>query len=663
MLRIFTVCCLCCLMIASSQAQEKKANPKKTRNDIIFSVAGNPVTTEEFIYLYKKNHQNKPGEFTKAKIDEYLELFIDFKLKVQEAKSRGMDTTVAFLKEYNSYRAELRKPYLPDNSLVDSLVHLTYDRMKEEVRASHILIAVRQDPTPADTLTAYNKINDIRKQVLGGEDFGKLAIQFSQDPSARVNGGDLGYFSALQMVYPFESAAYNTKVGDVSLPVRTRFGYHLIKVTGRRPAQAEIEVSHIMVRFRDEQDQERAKNTIFTVVEQLQAGVKWEDLCKQYSEDPSTKDQGGRLRPFGTAGMAAVPEFEKAAFGLQKPGDMSDPVKTQYGWHIIRLEKKIPLGSYDVVSATLKNRVTRDERTTLSKQKAQEKLRTRLGFKENEGIRQKAYGLIDSTLLKGMWRNSIPENIANEILFTMSAGPADRRVMSYTIRSFARYIMANQKATAGTLRQYVDQLYNSFVESSINEAAEQDIIEHNPTYSYLLKEYYEGILLFEIMEKEVWMKASNDSAGQRKFYDNNLSKYKAGDRAKAVIYSSVTNRGFPALEELVKAGDERKIQEYIIANQIKMEAGYFRKDEKDVFTRLTWSKGVFSVENKGIYYLAWMKEILAPGSMSFEEARPAIISDYQTYMEKLWLDQLKKKYPVKVNEKGKQYVKQTLQKK
>jgi peptidyl-prolyl cis-trans isomerase SurA len=421
-----------------------------------------------------------------------------------------------------------------------------------------------------------------------------------------------------------------------------------------------------MVRFRDEQDQERAKNTIFTVVEQLQAGVKWEDLCKQYSEDPSTKDQGGRLRPFGTAGMAAVPEFEKAAFGLQKPGEISDPVKTQYGWHIIRLEKKIPLASYDVVSATLKNRVTRDERTTLSKQKAQEKLRARLGFKENEAIRQKAFGLIDSTLLKGTWRNNIPENIANEVLFTMSEasmakGTADRSVIPYTIRGFAKYVVTNQKATAGMFKQYINQLYNGFVESSINEAAEKDIIEHNPTYSYLLKEYYEGILLFEIMEKEVWMKASNDSIGQRKFYDNNLSKYKAGDRAKAVIYSSGNNRGFPALEELVKAGDERKIQEYIIANQIKMEAGYFKKDEKDVFAKLTWSKGVFSVENKGMYYLAWMKEILAPGSMSFEEARPAIISDYQTYMEKLWLDQLKKRYPVKVNEKGKQYVIQTLQ--
>ncbi|MEO8471045.1 MAG: peptidylprolyl isomerase [Chryseolinea sp.] len=654
MLRVL-ICFLCCLIFTSGNSQEKRSNSKKNKYDNIFSVAGKPVTTDEFIYLYKKNHQNKPEEFTKAKIDEYLRLFIDFKLKVQEAKARGMDTTVAFIKEYNSYRAELRKPYLPDNSLVDSLVHLTYERMKEEVRASHILIALKQDPTPDDTLEAYNKIIDIRKQVLSGADFGKLAIQFSQDPSARVNGGDLGYFSSLQMVFPFESAAYNAKIGDVSLPVRTRFGYHLIKVTARRPAQAEIEVSHIMVRFRDEQDQERAKNTIFTVVEQLQAGVRWEDLCKQYSEDPSTKDQGGRLRAFGTAGMAAVPEFEKAAFALQKPGDISDPVKTQYGWHIIRLEKKLPLASYDAVSATLKGRVTRDERTTLSRQKAQEKLRARLNFVENETNRAKAFGLLDSALLKGNWRRkSLAENIAGESLFTLHG-------KAYTTKNFVTYVEINQKATAGSLKPYIDQLYNGFVEHSINEAAEEDIIQHNPTYSYLLKEYYEGILLFEIMEKEVWMKASNDSVGQKKFYDNNLSKYKAGDRVKAVIYSSSSNRGFQALEALVKVGDERKIQEYIIANQIKMEAGYFRRDEKDVFAKLTWTKGVFAVENKGMYYLAWMKDILAPGAMSFEEARPAIISDYQTYMEKLWLDQLKKKYPVKVNEKGKQYVIQTLQ--
>jgi peptidyl-prolyl cis-trans isomerase SurA len=186
-------------------------------------------------------------------------------------------------------------------------MRLTYERLKEEVKASHILIMVEPDASPADTLKAYTRIVDIRNKILQGEDFAAAAIAYSEDKSAKVNQGSLGYFSSLQMVYPFETAAYQTPVGQVSLPVRTRYGYHILKVFDRRPARGEVEVSHIMIRTSDEKDLSKAKNTIFTIYEQLQAGVKWEELCKQYSEDPATKDSGGKLRPFGTGGMAGVP--------------------------------------------------------------------------------------------------------------------------------------------------------------------------------------------------------------------------------------------------------------------------------------------------------------------------------------------------------------------
>jgi len=640
---------LCCIVFPLCHAQNNITQKKKGAA-IVFSVANSAVSSDEFMYLYRKNHQNK-DEYTNAKIDEYLKLFIDFKLKVEEAKHRGMDTTTAFLKEYNSYRAELRKPYLPDNSLIDSLVLLTYNRMKEEVRASHILVALKKDPTPTDTLAAYRRIMVIRSHVTGGADFAAEATQNSEDPSAKINHGDLGYFSALQMVFPFETAAYTTSVGTVSLPVRTRFGYHLLKVTDRRPARGEVEVSHIMVRIRDDGDQERAKNLIFTIEDQLQAGVKWEELCKQYSEDPATKDQGGRLRPFGTGGMPGVPEFEMTAFDLQKPGDMSDPFKTQYGWHIIRMEKKIPLASYDAMASTLKAKVARDERTALSKQLLREKLEKRYAYNENGVVKTRV--MADSSLRAG--KRKLPATISpNELLFSL-----ERR--HFTVGDFLSHLKMNPRQQSDLPGKYLDTQYNNFVEASIMESVEKGIIAENPTYAYLLKEYYEGILLFEIMEKEVWNRASNDSTGQRKFYEANLPRYQAGDRSKAVIYSSSAGNGMEALVNLVKAGDERNIQEYIVAHKIKMEAGYFKRGEKDVFTKIPWSKGVYSAENKGMYYLAWLKDILPPGAMSFEEARPAIISDYQAHVEKIWLDQLKKKYPVKVNGKGKQHVIDTLQ--
>ncbi|NJM26154.1 MAG: hypothetical protein HC859_12350 [Bacteroidia bacterium] len=302
----------------------------KNKSPELFSVGGTRINAEEFLYLYTKNHTDKNKDYTKEKVEEYLQLFINFKLKVAEAKSRGVDTTAAFSIEYNSYRNELRKPYLPDAKIIDSLVVLTYNRMKEEVRAAHILITLKPGASPADTLAVFNKVIELRKRILDGEDFGTLAAQFSEDPSAKVNHGDLGYFTAMQMVFPFETAAYTTPVGQVSLPVKTRFGYHLVKVLDKRPTRGEVEVSHIMIRTGEGANGDDARNRILEVFDQTRAGVSWSDLCQQYSEDVNSKNTGGKIRPFGVGVMNSVPEFERVAFALQNPGDISDPFQTAY---------------------------------------------------------------------------------------------------------------------------------------------------------------------------------------------------------------------------------------------------------------------------------------------------------------------------------------------
>lgn len=653
MLKRVALMLLCCGIVSPAICQQKK-NKKAAGSVPVFSVAGTAVTADEFIYLYRKNHQNKAQDFTGEKIDEYLSLFINFKLKVLEAKKRGMDTTDSFVKEYNSYKDELRKPYLPDAGLADSLVRLTYNRMKEEIRASHILINLKPDASPEDTLKAFNRITEIRSRIIGGEDFSRAAAVYSEDPSAKSNHGSLGYFTAMQMVYPFESAAYTTTPGEISQPVRTRFGYHIIKVFDRRPAQGEVEVSHIMIRTGEEKDNEKAKNTIFTIYDQLQAGVAWDELCEQYSEDPASKGNKGKLRPFGTGAMAAVGEFEKTAFSLQKPGEISDPFQTQYGWHIIRLEQKIALPSFEAMAPALKNRVTRDERTTLSKQALQAKLRIQYQLAEKDATKKAVFALADSTLSKGAWTPGALQNSGKEIMFSLGA-------THYTARDFLAYASAHQKPNAQPPVKYLEQLYNNFVDQSILKVAEEKIGEENPTYGYLLNEYYEGILLFEIMEKEVWRKASEDSVGQRKYYDTHISAYQAGERARAVIYSVPADGDRVTLKELLSAGNEEKIRSFLTQKKVKTESGYFKKDDKLIFTKMPWAAGVYSAENNGIYYLAWLKEILPPGSMSFEEARPAIISDYQSYLEKRWVEELKKKYAVKVNEKGKKYILQKLQ--
>jgi peptidyl-prolyl cis-trans isomerase SurA len=645
---------LCSGIFTFSYSQSDNSAKKSTKPVTIFSVNRKNVTADEFIYLYRKNHQDPANDYTTEKIEEYLNLYTNFKLKVEEARHRGMDTTEAFKKEFNQYKEELRKPYLRGNNLTDSLVKMTYERMKSEVRASHILVEVSPDASPEDTLKAYNKIIEIRKKVLAGEDFASAATKFSEDRSAKMNHGDLGFFTAMQMVYPFETAAFTTPVGEVSKPVRSRFGYHILKVHERRPARGEVEVSHIMIRAGDDKSADQSKNIIFDVFDQLQAGAKWEDLCRQFSEDPSTKETGGKLRPFGVGVMANVPDFERVAFELERPGQISDPVQTQFGWHIIRLERKIPLASFEELAPTLKNRVVRDERSQVSKLALQNKLRRDLSFTENQDVKNKVFALADTTLKAGKWKAPAPKT--SDVLFSLDGKP-------FYSGQFLSFAQKNQKPNSQEPIKYLEQLYGNFVDEQMMTIQEVRILAKNPEYKFLLNEYYEGILLFEIMEKEVWNKASEDSVGQQQYYQRNMSRYNAGERVKATFYTAASPSILRDLKEILKENDARKIQEFMAKNKVKVESGYYKKEEKAVLKDIPWEKGMFNAENNGMYYLAWIKEVLPAGVMSFEEARPSLISDYQSYLEEVWVKALRKKYPVKINEKGKKFVFAQLQKK
>lgn len=653
MMRSIIILLLSCSIISPAYSQSKKRNNKKNSSTVVFSVNGKSINSDEFIYLYKKNHLNKSEDFTEEKILEYLDLFINFKLKVEEARQRGMDTTASFIKEYNTYKDELRKPYLPDAKIIDSLVKLTYERLKLEVNASHILVMVKPDATPDDTLKAYNKILDIRNKILSGEDFGKAATTNSEDPTAPSNQGNLGYFTAFQMVFPFETAAYTTPVGQVSKPVRTKFGYHLVKVLDRRPARGEVEVSHIMLRTGNDKNNTAVKNKIFEIHDQLRGGVSWEELCSQYSEDQNSKDKGGRLRPFGVGVMAGVPQFEQTSFALQYEGQISDPIETPYGWHILRLEKKIPLLSLEELTPALKSKVTRDERIQISKEKLNQRLKADYEFKENDLAKSNLAALADTSLTKGRWSPDLSKVNQSDHLFELK----NKR---YTVKDFLTYTRQNQRPTGLSPEKYLEHLYNNFVESSILKLVEDQIIAQNPDYKMLLNEYYEGILLFEIMEKEVWNKASADSLGQKEYFDTHRAKYTAGERARARIFSNSSGDFIKPLEKLLENGDSSKIQEFILANKIRQEKGAFEKTDKSVFENAKWAPGIYSSENNGMYYLAWILDILPPGLKTFEDARASVISDYQSHLEQSWLNELKKKYAVKVNEKGKRYILENL---
>lgn len=646
------IICVLVLVSFTLAAFGQKSRGRKKDPVILFEINDRKIPADEFVYLYNKNHQSKGEEYTTGAINEYLDLFVKFKLKVEEARYRGMDTTAAFLTEYHSYRNELIKPHLPDNRIMDSLMAQAYDRMKEEVRVSHLLINTQADASPEDTLAAFNKVLDLKARVLKGEDFGKLAEEFSEDPSAKSNRGDIGFFTALQMVYPFETAAYEAKVGDLVGPVRTQFGYHLIKVTDRQPARGEVEVSHIMLRTSN--DGPSVQNIAFNIHEQLMAGASWDELCRENSDDVNSRERGGRLPAFGVGAMASVPEFEKVAFSL-RPGDISDPFQTAYGWHILRVEKKIPLPSFDELKSELKNRVAGDQRFEKSRALWIQKLKEDNGYAGNPTVKRQLVDLSDSVIVRNAWKQDALKGLESQRLFTLNGH-------EYTIGNFSAYAGKQRIQPGGKSSVAMEKLFDQFVEEKLLEALGDEVMAHNPEFRMLANEYYEGILLFDIMEKEVWNKASEDTVGQADYFHRHRSAYRAGERARATIYSSPDSMEMRKLRELAGNQDVASVDEYAENQGIRSESGVFGKDDREIFHRMAWSSGAHSAENKGMYYLAWIDQILPPGEKSLEEAKAAVIADFQQELEMSWVSQLQEKYPVKINEKAKQYVLDLLQK-
>ena len=339
-----------------------------TSNKTVLTVDGEQVSIADFEHIYKKN--NNESAITKEGLDEYMDLFVKFKLKVKEAESLGMDTASDFTRELAGYRKQLARPYLVDTELLDELVLEAYNRQQEEVKARHILITVSSNAVPADTIRAWNRVNKLRDRVLAGDDFEKTARSKggSDDPSVVQNGGDLGWFTAFQMVFPFEEAAYNTEVGEISEIVRTRFGYHFLEVTDRRDARGEIHTAHIMARVSDTSNKtllERGGTQIKAVSQFLKNGESFESLALKYSDDESSKSKGGVLPWFGAGKM--VEEYENVAFSLENDGDVSEPFLTNYGWHILkRLGYKKP-PSFEEVEKSLKKKVSRDVRAEVTK--------------------------------------------------------------------------------------------------------------------------------------------------------------------------------------------------------------------------------------------------------------------------------------------------------
>ena len=594
-MRFFLLILLSALLGCSSQGVMKTSVSKDDSDQVLFTIDDSPVTAEEFVYVYKKNNINNDSAFTRSDIEDYLDLYVKFKLKIQEAERRGMDTTKVFQDEFNTYKEQLKKPYLTETKVADSLIQEAYDRMKKEVNASHILIKVSENASSEDTLKAFQKIDKIRERAVSGEDFAELAKEFSEDPSAKTNGGNLGYFTSFQMVYPFESAAYTTAKGEVSEPVRTRFGYHIIKVIDQREAQGTVEVSHIMIRIKpNKQDSIASRNKVFEIYEQATGGVPWNELTSQFSQDINTKEKGGKLRAFSVGQMPF--SFQEAAFARNEIGEISDPFMTPYGWHIVKLEGKSPLKPMEDLKATIKSKINRDSRAKLNKKVLINRLKSENGYTDVSEISDLSDTYFDSTLLSGNWKRPVLSSTQNVVLFNIE----DQK---YSLDNFFEFAISKQKNNSYQLKQYIQLLYDDFVEEKVIAFEDNQLEEKYIDYRMLVKEYREGILLFQLMEEEVWSKAVKDSVGLNNFFLENKESYQWKERIKATVYNTSDPKILTGIKNRLEQQkslnkdilDSLYNQESSIALQVI--SGIYEKGQNELFDKLTGKREAYEIKD------------------------------------------------------------------
>ena len=633
-----------CLSL-SSAAQNSDA--------VLFTIDDEVVNRSDFDKIYKKSNANKPDLYSEESVKEYLDLYVKFKLKVKEAKELGYDTLASIKKELAQYRDQLAQSFLNDKEVTEKLMKEAYYRMKYDVEASHILIAVSENANPEDTLAAYNKAKDIKKR-LKKEDFATVAKEVSDDPSVRKNEGKLGYFTAFQMVYPFETAAFTTPVGEVSNPIRTQFGYHLVKVHDKRPSSGKVKVAHIYLRLgkhASQEQKEQLKAKIDDLHQQLQNGADFADLARKYSNDKSSSNRGGELKWFGTGEMVA--EFESVAFALENNGDISEPIHTPYGWHIIKRIDKQELQPYDEIKAELHQKVKKDSRSNVAREILLNRIKKEYGFKENLKARQKLAETMDSTLLQGKWKADKVKGYKQE-LFVLNGQP-------YTQYDLALYIEDNSRyrRMAKTVEELYNLYYKKFVEESLISYEESKLEEKYPEFKDLMKEYHEGILLFDITDDKVWSKAVKDSAGIENFYEQNKDNYTWDERVKARVYTCANSETADLLREELElnpaVSDDDLLKKFNKTGQTNLyiDTGTYVAGENEYVDVSNWEVGLsqnhFTPTNKAV--IVKIEKVLEPQHKKLSEIRGQVISDYQEHLEKEWVESLKNKYTVKLNEK------------
>jgi len=641
---------------------------QKSNDPVLMTINGTPVFESEFIYLYNKN--NTQNALDKRTLQDYVVLFENFKLKVFEAEAEGMDTTKAFIDEFMGYRRQLTSPYLTDTVMKNKLEKQAYDRLKKDIDVSHILIRLAPNASAADTLEAYKKIMAIRdrvtknriellvkkgylakktvSKVLPPENFEVVAKEASQDPSVSQNDGHLGYITGFMTIYPFECVAYNTPMDSVSMPVRTMYGYHLIRVNGIRLSRGEVQVAHIM-RFAQkgvpDSVMAAAKNTIDSIYQVLQKGADFASVARQSSQDRSSAVNGGVLPWFGIGFM--VKEFENMAFSLKKD-EISHPFQTPYGWHIVKLINTRQLEPFAQKRDEIERHIQHDERVNIIAQSFISRLKIEYHFRVDSDALTPFYQLAEKYSVK-------------DSLFRVTSQRFDETIAIFdstklTQKDFADFLEKSPNSQKKSSKEIINEKWNQFVSNQLMSYENTQLEKKYPDFANLVREYHDGILLFNISNQEVWDKATKDNPGLTAYFNAHKSIYSwKKPRFKGEIIYCRNEKIFKQAEILLKKSPRDSVENYLTshlnkdtASVVKVEKGLYSKGENPTVDRLVFHDS--SVEPNHDYPIAFYVGKIIQQPDNYMDVRGLVTADYQNYLDSEWIKQLRKKYHIVVNE-------------
>tara|TARA_B100001175_G_scaffold68127_2_gene56039 strand:- start:5553 stop:7481 length:1929 start_codon:yes stop_codon:yes gene_type:complete len=622
-------------------------NSQDLDSKTLMTIGNQNISVKEFLRVYNKNI-NLVQDQNQKDIDYYINLYSKYKLKLIEAKELGYDLKDSYKKEFTSYKNQLSNAYTTDKEVTESLVKEAYNRTANEIKAQHILVRFQDNQ---DSLLAYEKIQSLRSRLIN-EDFLNLRSLLHDGKSIFVE--DLGYFSAFKMVYEFENAAFNTLVGQTSTPFRTQFGYHVVKVLDTRPSRGKVQVAHIMISNTQKDSSLVPEIRINELYNSLIQGSSFETLAKQFSDDKSSASKGGVMNPFKSGDINSE-VFVDTAFNLNEIGSMSKPIQTQYGWHILKLILKSPIQPYEIIKQDLEKKVKRDSRSLIIRKKMIEKLVSKYEiFEPNLDLSSQ---LITKNAKESSW-----------VLKATKLKDVFLRIEDkiYTYETFLKFLNQNNRLydKSKSNDEFIKKQYKTFFENNLFEYKKNNLINENEEFANILKEYEDGLLLFDIMQDKIWDVAKNDTLALKLFYDNNVSKFKSKEKIIGTIISSKDKKH---LKKVIKLW-EKSIINKEISNQLNyksqviiLSTGEFEITDPLLPQNKNFKKGISKIiEFENNYVVLKVQDIIPAKTLPFEKIKGSVISKYQSFLETNWVEKLANKYHIKIDNKVLKELKKSL---